>query len=453
MQAWENFLKSQEKELGVETVALWLRTLKIVDYDACNIYLEAVDTFQIQWFEEHVRLKAKKFLKNNNSKPIHVHFTANSSKNKKKTASKESEAENSPEKFKVTFDQLDPNCTFEKYVCAEGNDLTYKLLCKICGCDEETGTVIPNAIREEGSNPIYVYGIGGTGKTHLLQSAANALRQQGLNAIYIRAETFTGHVVAAIRSSEMSLCRQAYRNVDAIIIDDVHVFSKKAATQEELFHTFNTLHLSNKLIILGSNVAPANLQQIEPRLVSRFEWGIVLPLTIPTAEDLGLILQEKALSFKVDLHKKVIDYLVQTFTSSSKALIKALEALLLRCPHAKSLITVPMTEQYLTDLIVEEQKLALNTGKILQTVVDHFGMRTEDILGKSQNRDCVLPRQMAMHFCRTQLNLPFMKVGELFSKDHSTVMSSVRGIQKNLDDDDPEVTFAWNSIFRNLKHF
>lgn len=452
MQAWDEFLKLQEIELGFETVKTWLKPLKIVNFDACNLVLEAKDAFQVQWFEEYMRKKVTKTLRNNNKKPIKVHLTVASQQSDAKEKKAKSKTQLiSPPKFQIPYEGLDPNCTFENYIPSEGNTLTYRLLSAIAGFDPEHKVFSEQAKMEiPGSNPLYIYGVTGSGKTHLLQAVTQGLRKQGLKAVYVRAETFTDHVVTAIRASEMSAFRQAYRNVDALLIDDVQVFSRKSATQEELFHTFNTLHTDGKQLILSANVSPAELQLIEPRLVSRFEWGIVLPLEMHTQQDLKNILEKKAEAFNYQLHPKVTQFLLETFTSNSKVLVRALEALMLRT-HALPSVTVQIAKQHLGDLIAEEDKNKITTDKILTTVSSHFGIKNEDILGKAQSREFVLPRQIAMHLCRNELKLPFMKIGELFSKDHSTVMSSVKAIQKGIDEDDSEVAGAWHQIHKKLR--
>lgn len=450
MQAWEKFLLSREQDLGAETVEKWLKPLKVLNFDACNLFLEATDRFQILWFEEHVRKKALAELKNNNSKSIRVHINLAGSKPFHK-ALRSKNQEILP-RLSINYEELNPLCTFENYVLAESDLLLHKILCGISGINEETGQLIPGAKLDLGSlNPVYIYGISGSGKTHLLQAVTNALRNSGLKAIYARADTFTDHVVTAIRAGEMSHFREAYRNVDALIIDDVHVFSRKGATQEEFFHTFNALHLEGKQIILSANISPSELHLIEPRLVSRFEWGIVLPLAVHSQEQLRAILNKKAESLNFYLHPKLIDFLLETFTSNCKYLVRALEALILRTHNTGKMMTVPVAKQILADLIQEEEQNTLTPQKILKAVAEQFGIKAEDILGKAQNRDSVMPRQIAMHLCRTELKIPFVKIGDIFSKDHSTVMSSVKLIQKALDNDVTEIAGHWYSIFKKIK--
>ncbi len=476
MQAWDNFLAEQEKELGAETVQKWLRSLKLLRFDACNLYLEAKDSFQTLWFEEHIRHKIQSSLVNNNQRKIKVHLSLASSaagtasgqaafpsgsigikktkKGKEKKEEKNSSALSPPPNF-LDIPELDPLMTFDNFLSFEENLLAYKLLQKL-----SIGSS-PHFLEKQDSlrfNPIYIYGASGTGKTHLLMATAAALASQGLKVIYISAETFIDHVIKAIRAAEMSLFRQTYRSIDVLIVDDVHIFSRKTATQEEFFHTFNTLHLAGKKIILGGNCTPQELQYIEPRLVSRFEWGIVLPLENLKKNELLQILTAKAKAMKFPLSAKISEYLLENFTSSAKALMRALHALILRSHlhlssgnSASPYLTPALAKTYLSDLLSPELQSAITSDRIIQTVADYYGIRKEDILGKSQNRESVLPRQIVMHLCREKLKMPYMKIGDIFSRDHSTVMSSIRRIQKEIEESTSETSLSYYSILKKLQ--
>lgn len=451
MRAWENFVAAQESELGCDTVLKWLKSLKILRFDACNLYLEARDAFQAIWFEEHIREKVQGKLLNGNKKHIKVHLTVANVPTKSKVPSPKGKRleEETRSNFTLSFDDVDPQLNFGNYVVSEPNEFTYKVFCQIAGLEG-------GGSRETILNPLYVHGGVGSGKTHLLMSLAHALRQQGLHVIYARADSFTDHVVSAIRAGEMSVFRQAYRNSDVLIIDDVHVFSRKAATQEEFFHTFNTLHTAGKQIILSAKCPPAELQLIEPRLVSRFEWGIVLSLEAASPQDAAKILAAKAAGAQFPLHGKVSEFLLESF-GNMKSLNRALDALILRShlnkgsAKGQAHLTVPSVKQLLHDLIVEEENSALTATKVLRRVAEFFGIRPEDVTGKSQTRDCVLPRQISMHLCRYQLKMPFIKIGDLFGKDHSTVMSSVKLIQKALEADDKEIAGSYRAIVQKLR--
>lgn len=455
MKAWDNFLSLQESELGSETVAKWLRPLKILKFDAGNIYLEAKDAFHAMWFEEHIRPKLQTRLFNNNSRRVKVHLTVAGTARElakgpaPKGKGKKEELPKAPP-FILSFDGLDPHCTFDRFVVSQSNELAYKLLQEITS--ETTATV---AREQLAFNPVYLYGGTGTGKTHLLMATADFLRRRGRNVVYARAETFTQHVVSAIRAGEMPLFRQAYRNSDVLIIDDVHLFARKGATQEELFHTFNTLHVSGRQIILSAHCSPQELQLIEPRLVSRFEWGIVLPLEPSTEAELPRILATKAAALSFPINEKMTQFLLESF-KSTKSLMRALEALLLRChihqrEHLqKGGVNVGVARNLLADLIEEEKKGALTPNKIIQSVAEYYGIRVEDILSKAQSRDCVFPRQIAMFLCRQRLKMPYMQIGDLFARDHSTVMSSVKQVQKGVEANQAELVTAMNTIAKRF---
>lgn len=452
MKAWEDFLSQQKNELGTETVDKWLLPLRVLRFDACNLYLEAKDSFQVMWFEEHIRPKVLKALLNNNKKKVKVHLTVAGTErtnlDKGKRKKQQSNLEAVPPPFHLNFDLTDPFCTFENFISNASNMLAYKLLTSISKDPSGLGTY----------NPIYIHGNSGTGKTHLLMALEQVLRAAGRKTLYVRAETFTNHVVSAIRLGEMSLFRQTYRNSEILLIDDVQIFSKKGATQEELFHTFNTLHVDGKQIILSANCAPRDLQMIEPRLVSRFEWGIVLPLEPLTKEDIRAVLEIKMKTLNFQLHPKVVDFLLQTFPRGTVPLCKAIKALILRShlnqdtSHIKPIqLTVPLVKNFLSDLIAEEEQAAITPQKIIQYTAEQFGIRVEDLVGRVQTHDCVLPRQIAMYLCRNYLNTPLLKIGDLFGRDHSTVISSVRVVQNALEQNNNEFSHPYELILKRIR--
>jgi chromosomal replication initiator protein len=449
MQAWERFLKLQESEIGKETVNRWLRSLTIIRYDACNLYLEAKDAFHTLWFEEHIRTKAESQLLNGSQKKINVHLSiadASQSITKKSRPLGKKAKNPAHHTFELTFDDLDPHCRFETFVIGRENVETADLVLELAG--HKSGALL------ESVNPIFLYGPTGIGKTHLLMGLAHSFRSRGFRAVYVRAELFTDHVVSAIRAGEMSVFRQAYRTAEILIVDDIQVFSRKGATQEEFFHTFNTLHLADKRIILSANCPPQELEHIEPRLISRFEWGIALPIKPLLPDERKEMLLAKARALDLNISSKVADFLLEHFTSSSKALIKALEALALRLHidqrHSSQQLSPTAARVILADLIIEEEKATLSPSQIVQKVAEYFGIRSEDIFGKSQSRDCALPRQIAMHLCREKLKIPYARIGDLFSRDHSTVMSSVKAIQKSLERDENEIIAARHHILKKL---
>jgi len=410
MKEWTLFLGLLEREFGQKTIDQWLRNLVVLRFDARNLYLEIQNPLQIAWFEEQIRPRLKNGFVNNNGIPIAVHLSSAP----KKEFSKE---QTLPPPFLIHADRMDPELTFEHFLNSPANTIAYQLLSEI---DRPT------------FNPIYLYGPKNSGKTHLLTAAALSLQKKGKKVFFVRAETFTSHVVQAIRLGQMQQFRKVYRDIDALFIDGLDIFSKKAATQEEFFHTFNTLHTLGKPIVLTASTAPSKLTEIEPRLISRFEWGLSIPLEMGNTED---ILQKKATLWKLSLSTDIISFLARAFPKNP---LLALQALSLRVKGLSSL-TIQKTESLLQDLLIHEQNQAPSPEKIIKAIASHYGIRDEDIIGKSQTREMAQPRQLAMFLCRTKLNLPFQKIGEIFGRDHSTVMSSIRQIQKNIDEKKPEL--------------
>lgn len=402
MQAWDLFLRQIEKEIGTSTVEKWLKPLKIVQFDARNLHLAASDPLQISWFEEHIRPLLKGRLLNNNERPIQVYLSTPLKDNESKTKPFESS-------FTILPDRIDPEYVFENFLSFPENIVAYKLLCEV---------------DRPQFNPIFIYGPKFSGKTHLLNAAANFLQSKSKKVFFVRAETFTTHVVQAIRLGQMKQFRSIYREIDVLIIDDIDVFGKKDATQEEFFHTFNALQMSGKQILLSATNPPSKLSDIEPRLLSRFEWGISIGIAPIDPE---VLLQKKASLWKLSYSPELIRYLANTFDQN--ALI-ALQALSIRAKGLTS-ITSEKASSLLSDFIESKQASSLTAEKIASVTAQHYGIKVEDILGKSQEREYVTPRQIAMFLCREKLKLAYQKIGEIFGRDHSTVMASVRQIQNN----------------------
>lgn len=389
MELWQQFILQAEKELGSSVVNQWLRTLKVVRFDAGNLYLESNDSFQISWFEEHIRPRLK--LTNNNNRPIKVHL---------QQSTPSSAPSSKPSYFQLSPDPIDPTLTLETFSISSANNMAFNLISDFFSP----------------FNPIFLFGPSNCGKTHLLNAAALAYQKRGKKVFFVRAEKFTEHVVQAIRLGMMQEFRKVYREIDVLIVDDIHIFSRKTATQEEFFHTFNTLHTQGKQIILSANTAPSLLQEIEPRLMSRFEWGISAGME---KVDSRAILEKKAKLWNIELTEDLTEYLTSKFSDP----VQALQALSIR---ARGPINKLTAVALLRDLAAKETHNSLTPEMIIREVAAHFGVTSEDLTGKSQLRECVAPRQIAMYLCREKLKLPYQHIGRIFGRDHSTVMSSVK---------------------------
>lgn len=451
MKAWDEFLALQEKKVGRAAVDQWLRPLKVVRFDACNLYLEARDSFQALWFEEHIRHQVQQHLLSKNRRRIKVHLAINEEEARPAPAARrEKKALESSPAFTLRFDQLDPNFTFENFLPSPNNELAYRLLATLCRFLPQTSAQI-----ELGTfNPIYLHGGPGSGKSHLLMATARRLEAMGLRTLYVRAESFAEHVVGAIRAREMEQFRAEYRKCDALLIDDIQLLARKGATQEEFFHTFNTLHVEHKQLIISANSPPQELQSVEARLISRFEWGIVVPLLPLPSKLFEQLLAHRSAQLHLSLAPETAHWLLTAFSRNPKVLVQALEALTLRSHLDNRPIDLPidraMAERTLADLVQEERQTVATPQKIIDVVADYYGVSIGDILGKSQTREVSLPRKAAMFLCRSHLALPFKRIGEIFGRDHSTVISSIQQIQTAIEGGEEEVGAALSRIQKLL---
>lgn len=408
MRAWEQFLTTLDPELGKASLDKWARSLKVASFDARNLYLEAYDPFQIHWFEEHIRPHLKGFT-TSSGHAIRVHLGNATAKG---TRPKETS-------FAIVIEpsSLDPDFTLANFI--SDDPVIYPLFCNLTGFKAQpNSSLIPGVF-----NPIFLYGEKGSGKSHLLMASARALQEQGKKPFYVRADTFADHVVQAIRSNKMADFRSIYRNIDVLLIDDVEELARKTATQEEFFHTFNTLHTAGKQIILSAPFPPSKLVDIEPRLISRFEWGISLELKkiAPLS-----ILEMKA----PDLSKELLLFLAEAFPRDPAA---ALQALRLRSEGNS--LSIEEAKKLLQGMMMKEKQLQITPEAIIAATAAHYGVKSEDLLGKSHMREYAFPRQIAIYLCRTKLRLPFQAIGRVFQRDHSTIMSSVREITNKIEKD------------------
>ena len=427
MKVWEDFLQTQVKSLGSEAIDKWAKSLKVVFFDAGNLYLEAQDSFQVNWFEEHLRPQIRQFFRNNNQRLIKVHLSmagAPSPKDKKVWKPI----------LNLAQDSINPACRLETYFAGQANLTSFSLL--------------KESLEKMIYNPIYLHGPTGSGKSHLLMAAFTYLTGQNKKCFYVTASTLTNHIVAAMRTGGMQKLRELYRQHDVLLVDDVHQLAHRSATQEELFHTFNALHIAGKQIILAGSSLPSLLDGIEPRLTSRFEWGLVLPLQALTAQEQREFYTSRAKEKKLDLSKAVDEFLLNHLTSV-KSLQSALDTIGLR--KGKNEITVSLLQKWIEPLLEDQKRKALTPEKIVQATAETFEIPASDILGRSQNQGCSLPRQVAIYLCRSLLKMPYLKIATVFSRDHSTVMTSVKCVEKKIGEQDDSMLSTMNSIKQKLK--
>ncbi len=316
--------------------------------------------------------------------------------------------------------QLNPRYTFDAFVIGSGNQFAH------AACQ---------AVAERPSkayNPLFLYGGVGMGKTHLMQAIGHEIkRQQPQAAIcYISSEKFTNEMINSLRYDRMTTFRDKFRNVDVLLIDDIQFLAQKERTQEEFFHTFNALHESMKQIVIASDRPPKELAEIEDRLRSRFEWGLIADIQPPDLETKVAILQKKSDNEKVTLPTDVALYIASNIRSNVRELEGALIRLVAHSSLIGAEITLPYAQQVLKNFI-DSQARRVTIESIQKAVAEQFGLRLAEIKAKNNARAIVYPRQIAMYLAKhlTEASLP--EIGRQFGgKHHTTVLHSVEKIEK-----------------------
>ncbi|HYN75753.1 MAG TPA: chromosomal replication initiator protein DnaA [Candidatus Limnocylindria bacterium] len=281
-------------------------------------------------------------------------------------------------------------------------------------------------------NPLFIYGESGLGKTHLLHAIGHYARSlyNGCRVRYVSSEEFTNDFINSIRDDKASAFQRRYRDVDILLVDDIQFFQGKVQTQEEFFHTFNTLHNANKQIVITSDVPPKQLPAFEDRMRSRFEWGLITDVQPPDLETRIAILRKKAAQERLSVPPEVLEYIASKIATN----IRELEGALIRVTAFASLnrqpVDLALAEVVLKDLITDSSGPEITSATIMAQTAAYFGLSMEDLCGSSRSRVLVNARQIAMYLCRELTDLSLPKIGQQFGgRDHTTVMHADRKIR------------------------
>lgn len=332
---------------------------------------------------------------------------------------------------KPTFSQavdksnLNPNYTFDTFVVGNNNRFAHSASLAVA---ESPGEVY---------NPLFLYGGVGLGKTHLMHSIAHFIQDNNpsLKVLYVSSETFTNELIEAIRNGNntaMSKFREKYRNIDVLLIDDVQFIIGKESTQEEFFHTFNELHVAKKQIILSSDKPPKDMETLEERIRSRFEWGLIADIGSPDYETRMAILRRKEEMDGFALDDDILNYIATNIKSNIRELEGALNKLLAYSNLEKTEITMEVAVRELQNVISPDKPREITPELILDIVCDHFHVTMEQLVSKNRSNEIAKPRQIAMYLCKNMTNIPLDSIGALLGgRDHSTI---IHGIKKVTDE-------------------
>ncbi len=316
--------------------------------------------------------------------------------------------------------RLNPKYTFETFVIGSSNRFAHAAAVAVAEAPAKA------------YNPLFIYGDSGLGKTHLLHAIGHYAQSlyQGVKVRYVSSEEFTNDFINMIRDGKQDGFRRRYRDVDVLLVDDIQFLENKEGTQEEFFHTFNTLHNASKQIVISSDRAPKRLVTLEDRLRSRFEWGLLTDVQPPELETRIAILRKKAVQEGLNAPPEALEYIASRISTN----IRELEGALIRVTAFASLnrqsVDLQLAEIVLKDLIPEAQGPEITAATIMGQTASYFGLSIDDLCGTSRSRVLVTARQIAMYLCRELTDLSLPKIGQQFGgRDHTTVMHAERKIR------------------------
>jgi len=284
-------------------------------------------------------------------------------------------------------------------------------------------------------NPLFLYGGVGLGKTHLLHAIGNYAQAHGQSVLYVSSEEFTNDLINAIRTHTTQAFRDRYRRIDVLLVDDIQFIAGKESTQEEFFHTFNTLHSQEKQIVISSDRPPKAMSTLEERLRSRFEWGLIADIQPPDLETRIAILRSKAERMHRDVPNEIINYMARQFQSNIRELEGALTRVVAYSDLRGKTLNTELAEAALTDLLPQHSQL--EPDHVVDVVASAFGISREKILSRERTREVALPRQVAMYLLREEANVSLPQIGEaLGGRDHTTVMFACKKVADMIERDD-----------------
>lgn len=325
---------------------------------------------------------------------------------------------------------LNPRYTFGTFVVGSNNKFAHAASLAVA---ESPGEIY---------NPLFIYGGVGLGKTHLMHSIARFILEHNPESkvLYVTSEEFTNELIEAIRNGNntaMTQFRDKYRNIDVLLVDDVQFIIGKDATQEEFFHTFNSLHSAKKQIIISSDKPPKDMEILEDRIRSRFEWGLIADISSPDYETRVAILKKKEEMDGYDINEDVIKYIATNIKSNIRELEGSLNKVMAFANLEKREVTVELAEQVLKDIISPDQQKIITPEYIISMVAEHYDITIDEIKGNKRNSKIVIPRQIAMYLCREMIDIPLKSVGKcLGNRDHTTIMHGCEKIEHELQTSD-----------------
>jgi len=424
---WQEALEILETKISEQNISTWIKPIYPVRLVGNVLTIEVPNKFIKDWIKDNYR----KIIEETLSQVGTLNYLIDIKINKKRGSKKTEEAPNinveikKETRKKEDLPNINPKYTFDTFVSGTSNQFAHAAAMAVSKNPATT------------YNPLFIYGGVGLGKTHLINAIGNEIykNNDSTKICYYSSEKFTNELINSLRHAKMNEFRNKFRSIDILLIDDIQFIAGKKSTQEEFFHTFNSLYESHKQIIVTSDKFPKEIPDLEERLRSRFEWGLIADIQAPDTETKQAILNMKADQNNIELPEDVIYFLANSISNN----VRELEGYLIRIGAYSSLtstpITVEMAKKILKDILIENNK-EITIEKIQKLVAEHFQIKVTELKSPKRLKNIVLPRQISMYICRNMTNLSYPEIGSKFGgKDHSTIIHAVKKIQKLMEDD------------------
>lgn len=424
---WQAALGELQLQMTKATFDTWVKQTYVLAYEDGTFFIGVQNGYAKDWLENRLCGTVQRTLTGILNRSTEVRFVVQApdapakepvvllQQNGTSSAAK-------PSNGRPIF-SFNPQYTFDQFIIGSSNRLAHAASLAVAESPAEA------------YNPLFLYGGVGLGKTHLLQAIAHYAIGRGLQVLYVSSETFTNDLINAIRNKATEAFRERYRTADFLLVDDIQFIAGKESTQEEFFHTFNTLHSAGRQIVISSDRPPQSILTLEKRLASRFEWGLIADIQPPDLETRIAILRFKSEYRSTQIPGEVIEFIARQMQDNIRELEGALNCVLAHASLMRVPVTLDLARQALHKLVARQESLSM--ADILSVVARHYNVSEEDLLGRSRRKEIAQARQMVMYLAREETSTSLPQIGQaLGGRDHTTVLYGSAKISSRIETDD-----------------
>lgn len=439
LQLWQSALGELELSISKANFTTWFKNTFIIEVNNEHILIAVPNAFTKTWLEKKYQKDILNSLKNNNSEIKSIEFKVQTAAqtppqqqflNQKVDELPTGDAENKTETQTTPaglVNGINPRYNFKNFVVGKGNELAHAACIAV---SKKPGEIY---------NPLFMYGGVGLGKTHLMHAIGNEImdRFKDKQVLYVTSEKFTNEFINAVQHGEGKKFKEKYRSIDVLLIDDIQFLAAKEQTQEEFFHTFNTLHQNNKQIVINSDKPPKAIPALEQRLISRFEWGMIADIGAPDLETRIAILKAKCLDRNYNLDEELLRYIATAIQNNVRELEGILNKIIAYHQLNNQEPNLESVKSIISSLSSSARNGRVTPKQIIQAVVEYFDIKSSDVIGNSRKKELVNPRQIIMYLMRQELNSSYPNIGqELGGRDHTTAMHACSKISKEVQENE-----------------